>query len=89
MVSLMLRICRPIFGSGKAVVFDSGMCVAKVITELKSKIFHAETMIKKRRYWTKGVPGGLVYTHFEDKEVGYFGMVEVMTEDNKLFKYFV
>ena len=35
---LMLRICRHIFVSGKAVVLDSGFCVAKVITELKSKL---------------------------------------------------
>ena len=34
MVSLMLRMCRPTFVSGKAVVLDSGFCVAKVITEL-------------------------------------------------------
>ena len=33
-VSLMLRMCRTIFVSGKYVVLDNGFCVAKVITEL-------------------------------------------------------
>ena len=32
--SLMLRICRPIFGSEKAVVLDGGFCVAKGVIEL-------------------------------------------------------
>ena len=35
MVSLMLRMCKNIFGTGKAVVFDSGFCVDKGITELE------------------------------------------------------
>ena len=48
MVSLMLRMCRPIFGSWKAVVSDSGFCVAKVITELESKGVYAAAQIKKR-----------------------------------------
>ena len=64
----MLRICRPIFGSGE-VVFYSGFCVTKVITELKAQCVYAVALIKKRRYWPKGVTGDLIDTHFEDKEV--------------------
>ena len=48
MVSLMLRMCRPTFGSGKSVVLDSGFYVAKGITEIKSKGVYAEALIKKR-----------------------------------------
>ena len=33
-LSLMLRMCKPIFGSGEAVVLDSGFCVTKGITDL-------------------------------------------------------
>ena len=32
----MLRMCRTIFGSGKAVVLDSGFFVDKGITELEA-----------------------------------------------------
>ena len=49
MVSLMLRIYRPIFGSRKDVVLDSGFCVATGITELKDKGVYVEALIKKRR----------------------------------------
>ena len=79
----MLRMCRPIFGSGKAVLLDSGFCVAKGITELEAKGAYAEYLIKKRCYWPKGVPGDLIDTHFEDKEVGDVGMIGDRNEDNK------
>ena len=47
-----------------------------------------EALIKKRRYWPKGGHGDLIYTHFEDKEVGGVVMIEAITEDNNLFKIF-
>ena len=65
----MLRMCRPIFGSGKAVVLDSGFCVTKVITELEARGVYAADLIKKRRYCPKGVPGDLIDSHFEDKYI--------------------
>ena len=49
MVSLMLRMCRPIFGSGKAVVLGSVFCVAKVITDIKYKGFYVAALIKNPR----------------------------------------
>ena len=65
-VSLILRMCRPIFGSGEAVVLDSGFCVAKGITEIEAKGIYMEDLIKKRRYWPKGLPGDLIDAYFED-----------------------
>ena len=88
MVSLMLRMCRPIFTSVKAVVFDSGFCVDKVITDLKAKGVYGVALIKKRRFWPKGVPSDLLDTHFEDTEVGDVGIVKTRTEDIRLFKIF-
>ena len=78
----MSRMCIPILVSGKAVLLDSGFCVTKGIIELDTKVFNAEYLIKKRCYWTKGVPGDLIDTQFEYKEVGDVGMVEARTEDN-------
>ena len=67
----MLRMCRPIFGSGKVVVLDSGFCVAKGIADIEVKGFYAAYIIKRRRYRQKGFPGDLIGTHVEDKEVIY------------------
>ena len=51
MVSLMLRLCEPIFVLGKAVVLGSVFCVEKCITELEYKDVYAEDLIKKWRCW--------------------------------------
>ena len=48
MASLMLRICRPIFGLGKAVVLYSVFCIVKGIIELEDKGVYAEALTKKR-----------------------------------------
>ena len=87
-VSLMLRMGGPIFGSGKAIVLYIVFCVAKGITYLKDKGVYVADLINKRRYWPKGIPGDLLDTHFEDKDIGNVGMIEVRTEDDKLFKIF-
>ena len=81
-------MCRPIFVSGDDVVLDSVFCVTKVIADIEAKGFYAAALIKKRRYWPKGVPGDLLDTHFEDKEFGDVGIIEARNEDNKLFKVF-
>lgn len=87
-VGLMLRMCQPLFGSGKAVVMDSGFCVAKGIVELEARGVYGAALIKKRRYWPKSVPGNEIDKHFEDKEVGYCSMLQTKTEEGKPFKIF-
>ena len=47
-VSLILRMYRPIFGSGKDVVLGSLFCVADGITYLKAKCVYAADLIKKQ-----------------------------------------
>ena len=87
-VILMIRTCRPIFGSGEDVVLDSGFCVAKGITYIESKGVYAKALINKWHYWLKVVPGDLIDTHFEDKKVSDIRIIETLTEDDKLFKLF-
>ena len=88
-VSLMLRMCRPIFVSGNDVVLDSGFNVAKGITYIEAKSVYLEALIKKRRYWPKGVLGDLIEVHFEYKNVGDILIIELIIEDNNLFKLFL
>ena len=84
----MLRVCRPIFVSGKALILDSVFCVAIFITELKAKGVFAGFLINKRCCWSKGVPEDLIYTHFENKEAVDVGMIETGTQYNNSFKIF-
>ena len=71
-----------------AVVLNSEFCAAKVITEFEYKGVYVSALIKKRSYLPTGVPGDLIDTHFEDREVDDVGIIEARTEDNKLFKIF-
>ena len=59
-VGLMLRMCEPIFSTGKFVVLDSGFCVTKGITTLLEFGVYAAALMKKRKYWPKDVPGNVI-----------------------------
>ena len=75
----MLRMCKPIFGSGKAVVFDSRFCVANGIVELEARGMYGGALIKKRQYFPNNVPGDDIDNHFEGKEVGAVHCLEMRT----------
>ena len=48
-VGLMLRMCEPIFSTGKCDVLDSGICVSKGITAFLEFDVYASALIKKRK----------------------------------------
>ena len=52
-VGLLLRLTKPIWGSSKALVLDSGFCVLKGIAALRKKGVFAAALVKKRRYCPK------------------------------------
>ena len=85
---LMLRMCKPIFRTGKTVVVDSGFYVLKVITEIEAKYVYAGSLIVNQHYWLKGVTEDLVDTHFQDEEVGDVYMLKSKTQDKKMFHTF-
>ena len=84
----MLSMYRPIFGTGNAVVLDRGFCVAKGITKIEAKCVYESALIKKRCYWPKGVPRELIDTQFQDKEVRDVGIIETITQENRLLQIF-
>ena len=57
---IMLRMCEPLFSTGKCVVTDSSFCVSKGITSLLEVGVYAAALIKKRKYWPRGVPGDAI-----------------------------
>ena len=90
-VGLMLRMCEPIFSTGKCALLDSAFCVSKGITSLLEFGVYAAALIKKCKYWPKGVPGYAIDQYFSDKDVPYVGMLEAITEkipEGKAFKIF-
>ena len=90
-VGLMLRMCEPICSTGKCVVLDIGFCVSKGITALLEVGVYAAALIKKRKYWPKGVPGDSIDEYFTDKDVTHVDMLGAITEEGpegKAFKIF-
>ena len=71
-VGLLLRLTRPIWGSSRLVILDSGFCVLKGIVALLAKGVFASALIKKRKYWPEYIKGDAIAAHFKKKEVGAF-----------------
>ena len=69
-VGTLLHLTKPIHGSGKLVVLDSGFCVLQGLVELKKLGVFAHAVTNKRRYWSKHVKGDDIIQHFANKEVG-------------------
>ena len=84
----MLQMCESIFSTGKRVVIDSGFFVSKGITALLEFGVYDDSLIKKRKYWPKGVPGDAIVQYFSEKDVTYVDMLEVITEDGTEGKAF-
>ena len=87
-VGLVLRICEPIFSTGKWVVLDSGFCVSKGVTALLKVSVYAAALVKKRKYWPKGVPGDAIDKYFSDKDVTHVDILEAITEEGPVGKAF-
>ena len=81
-VGLILQMCEPIFSTGKCAVLESGFFVSKGVTSLLGFGVYADLLVKKCKYWHKGVPGVAIDQYFADKYVTYLDMLEVITEES-------
>ena len=84
----MLRICEPIFSTGKCAVLDSVFFVSKGITALLEFGVYAAALINKPKYWPKGITGDAIDQYFADKDVTYVDTLEAITEDGPEGKAF-
>ena len=87
----MLRMCEPIFSTGKCFMLDSGFCVSKGITALLEFGVYAAALVKKRKYWPKGVLGDATDKYFANKDVTHVDMLEAITKEgpeSKALKFF-
>ena len=69
-VGLLLRLTKLLCGTGKIVILDSGVCVLHRIIELFKKGVCSSALIKKRRYWPKGVRGKTMDERMTGKGIG-------------------
>jgi hypothetical protein len=86
---LLLHLTSPIWATGKIVVLDSEFCVLKAITELqKVGVYSSAALIKKRRYWPKGIPGEDIKAYFMDKAIGFTNRLPATSADEIPFDIF-
>lgn len=49
---------------------DSAFCVAKAMAELVRKRVYSASVVKKRKYWPKHIPGDAIMEHMQHKPIG-------------------
>jgi len=69
-VALLLDMTEPIHHTGKVVTGDSGFCVTSGVLALLEHGVYGQFLIKKRRYWPKGVPGDYIDQYMSGKPLG-------------------
>ena len=67
---LIARITKTLWGTGKAMIMDRGLCVMEGLISIVEKGVFGSTLIKKRRYWPTGVPAEEILWHIQNKEFG-------------------
>jgi hypothetical protein len=67
---LMMRLCKPLFGTGSVVIHDAGFCSIPALCQLKKRSVFASCLIKKKNYWPKFTKGGENETHMAERPVG-------------------
>lgn len=67
---LMMRLCKPLFGSGSVVIHDAGFSSIPALCQLKKKGVFASCLIKKKRFWPKFTEGGRHETHMAQRAIG-------------------
>ena len=59
----MVTTKKPLWGTGNVVVMDRGFYVLEELISMGEKGVSGSALIKKRRYWTKGVPTEDILRH--------------------------
>jgi hypothetical protein len=58
MGALVLRMTKPLYGTGTAVIMDSAFCVVKAVLEMRRRGVFAATVVKPlQRYWPRHLDG--------------------------------
>ena len=64
-MALMQRMTKLLWGIGKIVIMDSGICVIKGLIGMFWRGFYGITLMKKCIYWPTGIYGDETNAHCE------------------------
>jgi hypothetical protein len=75
MKKTMLEMTKPLHGTGKVVVADSGFCVHDGVIACHKKGVNFQAYVKKRQHWLKGVPGNHIDKYLRGALLGHCKML--------------
>jgi hypothetical protein len=67
---LVLRAAEGIKGSNRVIGMDSGFGVLAALPELRKRGLHGTIVMKKKKYWPKGLPGDQILEALRMQEIG-------------------
>jgi hypothetical protein len=67
---LVLRAAEGIKGTNRVIGMDSGFGVLAALPELRKRGLHCTIVMKKKKYWPKGLPGDKILDALRMEEVG-------------------
>lgn len=67
---LMMRLCKPLFGTGAVVIHDAGFASIPALCQLKKRGVFASCLLKKKKYWPKFSRGAENEAHMAGKNIG-------------------
>ena len=85
----MILICQSICETEDHFVLGNSFCVENGVFELEAREVYSGALVKKRRYWPKNVPGDSINSHFVNKYVADFNMLEAKTGEGNSFRGFL
>ena len=68
--ALVVRMSQPLWGSGQAIIMDSGFGYIPSVVQLQNKGLYSTTVIKKKAAWPKHSRGAEAIEEMQGKEVG-------------------
>ena len=69
-MELMWRMTKPLWGTGKTVIIDSGSLVLKGLIGMYKRRVYGSSVANKIIYWTSGMNGYQINDHVEKKDIG-------------------
>ena len=67
MKGLTVRMIKPVRGTGKVVIMDSGFCILEGLVLMVENDVLGSAFVNKWRYWPKGVPVEDILWHIQKK----------------------
>lgn len=67
---LIMRMTEPLWHTGSVVVMDSAFCHAAAMRALVTKGVYSTSVVKKKRYWPKGIDGDRMDNELRDEPIG-------------------